>query len=253
VPETMISAVVITFNEEKNIRRCLDSLIQVTDDIVVLDSQSTDKTVSICEEYKQVRCIQVNWEGYGPTKNLARQYAKYPWILSLDADECLDAEAILGIKKCQLEQKTVYQFARKNHYQNIWIKHGGWYPDYKSRLYPKKVSWSNSKVHEDVEMPQDYSLQLLQGNILHYTIDHMNGYRATLHKYAKLRAEQSILNGKRVTAVQALGSGLARFLKTYFMRKGFLDGRLGLKLSMYSIYARWYWWVYYKELRKQSP
>ena len=166
-----ISAVIITYNESANIARCISSLKNVVDEVIVSDSNSTDETKNIAEHLGAKVFIR-NFEGYGATKNLANYQATNDWILSIDADEELDehlADNITRIKK-HLEKNTVYECQRLNNYCGKWIKHGGWYPDKKVRLFNKQhVKWDLAEVHETLEIPEQYNKQLLNGKLLHYS------------------------------------------------------------------------------------
>src|SRR5574343_216918 len=166
-----ISAVIITFNEEKNIERCIQSLRKVADEIIVSDSHSTDNTVKICQQLG-AKVIVHEFIGYGATKNFANQQATHQWILSIDADEALDENLIAELQqlKTHLDENLVYQVQRLNNYCGKWIHHGGWYPDRKVRLFNKQqVKWNLAEVHETLETPKHISTQVLNGKLQHYS------------------------------------------------------------------------------------
>ena len=147
-----LSAVIITFNEEKNIERCLKSL-QWADEIVVLDSFSTDRTVEICRQYTE-KVFQEKWQGYGKQKNLCADRTSHRWVLNIDADEVVSPECAKAIqeKLAKDPRHPLYQFPRKNFFGNRWVRFGGWYPDKISRLYDKtKISFKESSVHEKLQ------------------------------------------------------------------------------------------------------
>lgn len=148
-----VSAVVITYNEERNIERCLKSLDCLTDDIVVVDSFSRDSTEDICRKYN-VNFLRRKWEGYGPTKNLGNSYARYNYILSLDADEELSEDLIEEIKsELKHPQFDCYEIPRKSNFCGKWLKFGHWNPESHIRIFRKdKVQWDSSPVHEKLNM-----------------------------------------------------------------------------------------------------
>ena len=176
---TPISAIIITFNEEKNISRCIESLQGVADEIVVVDSLSTDSTQQICAQHG-VRFISHAFEGYVKQKNWARLQASHQWVLSLDADEALSIElrnSIIEIK--QNPTADGYTMNRLNNYCGTWIHHCGWYPDRKLRLWNNaKGEWMGENPHDRFEMPNTSIINHLKGDLLHYTyhtiLQHLN-------------------------------------------------------------------------------
>lgn len=244
-----LSAVIITFNEEKNIGRCLDSLIEVADDIIVVDSYSTDRTKEICME-KGVRFIQHPFEGHIEQKNWAVTQAIYPHVLSLDADEALNEtlrKSILLVKNNF--EKDGYYMSRLTNYCGKWIKHCGWYPDKKLRLWDsRKGKWGGINPHDKYEMFEgDKNTGYLNGDILHYSYftikDHYKqvDYFTTIaaNAYAKARKSGSIL--------KLIVNPAAKFIDHYLLKLGFLDGKEGFLISKISAYATW---LKYKKLRK---
>lgn len=144
-----ISAVIITFNEEQNIKRCLDSLLPVADEIIVVDSYSTDKTEAICSSYEQVDFVKNEFKGHIEQKNFAMNRAKNDFVLSLDADECLSeklAQEIKSLKTTAENKIQAYEMPRLNKYCGQWIKHSGWYPDKKLRIWNKKLGNGVAKI-----------------------------------------------------------------------------------------------------------
>ena len=149
--EDCISAVIITFNEERNVGRAIESVMEVADEIIVLDSFSTDRTEQICAQYG-VKFIQKEWQGYACSKNYANNLATYKWILSLDADEELDAEMTADILKYKQEGfHGAYVLNRLTNYCGTWIRHSSWYPDKKVRIFDKSIAkWVGAFVHEEL-------------------------------------------------------------------------------------------------------
>ena len=164
-----LSAVIITFNEERNIGRCIDSLQGIADEIVVIDSFSTDKTKEICLS-KNVKFIEHQWEGYTNTKNFANQNAKHPYIFSIDADEAPDKTLFNSILQAKKEGfKGVYSMNLLTNYCGTWIKHSGWYPEKKNRIFPKSTLWSGEFVHEKLIFQKGVKNTLLPGLLLHFS------------------------------------------------------------------------------------
>lgn len=226
-----ISAVIIAFNEEKNISRCVRSLQGVADEIIVIDSFSTDKTASICQELG-VKWIQNKFEGYAPQKNFGNAQAQHDWILSLDADEELSPalkKSILAIKdNCLLD---AYKFNRCIYYFGQWIKHGNSYPDCKIRLWNKKKGqWGGGNVHETLHM-QAGQVGKLSGDLWHYSYESVEAQAAQGNKYTTLIATDMFEAGKKATWSKLIVSPLSNFIKGYIVRGGFLDGKQGLGVS----------------------
>lgn len=232
---TPISAVIITFNEERNIARCIESLLPVADEIVVVDSLSTDKTREICEKYP-VRFIEHPFEGYIEQKNWAMQQARYDFVLSLDADEALDEELqqeILTIKN-NIECDA-YQMNRLTNYCGRWIYHGGWYPDRKIRLWNrKKGKWGGINPHDKVELLPGTKIKRLKGNILHYSYYTIDEHHKQIERFTRIKAEAMFEKGIKVSIFRPYVSAFIKFLRNYFFRWGFLDGREGLIIAYLS-------------------
>jgi glycosyltransferase involved in cell wall biosynthesis len=237
-----ISVVIITYNEERNIARCLDSVKTIADEIVVIDSFSTDKTEEICKTNK-VRFISHAFEGHIEQKNWAITQAGFPHILSLDADEVVSdqlAEAILEVK--QNWKKDGYSFNRLTNYCGKWIKHGGWYPDRKLRLWDsRKGSWTGENPHDKYELKAGCTSGQLKGDLLHYSFNSIEDHLKQIEKFSFLAASARFKNGKRTNLFNILMKPLARFFKGYIFRMGFLDGYYGFvihRLSMNAVFLR---------------
>ncbi len=231
-----ISAVIITKNEEENIARCLKSLVGVVDEIIVIDAFSTDKTVEIAQNNGAI-IIQKEWEGYSQNKNFGNSQAKNDWILSIDADEVLSQELIISIRKLTLDDSKVYSFNRLNNYCGQWIRHSNWHPDWNIRLFNKKESaWSGDFVHEKLTLPKHVAVDQLEGLLYHYSYQNSEDHWQRIEKYAQLSAQQLFQDGKKATFIKLWLSPIARFLKTYFFKKGFLDGKAGWTISVRNAY-----------------
>lgn len=231
-----ISAVIITLNEEENITRCLNSLKGVADEIVVVDSFSTDNTPTICKQHENTRFFQREWAGYAKAKNWANEQALHPYILSIDADEVLDEELRASI----LELKTsglsgAYQLNRIANYCGKWIRHSGWYPDRKIRLFKKEnAHWSGDLVHEKLIVDDSEPIHLLPGHLLHYSISSIDQHKQVIAKYAALKAQASLNNGRKAMAIRNYFSALVKFLTVYFFKLGVLDGKYGWHIARLS-------------------
>ncbi len=237
-----LSVVIITFNEEKNLDRCLKSIQDVADEIVITDSFSSDKTIEIAARYNAV-IIQNNFLGYGEQKNFATSCAKHDWILSLDADEALTPELRRSIKAVkQNPEQVVYEMPRLTSYCGQWIHHGVWYPDRQTRLYNRtKGKWIERRVHEYWAPANSAPLGLLKGDLLHYSFSSVGDHLQKIEKYSELSAREAVSKQKDVTIFKMLFSPFWHFFHEYFVRLGFLDGYYGYiicKLSAYSAFLK---------------
>jgi len=225
-----LSATIITFNEERNIARVIESL-RCADEIIVLDSGSTDRTIEIAEKLG-ARVIEGDWPGYARQKNLAAEKAENDWILSLDADEALsealEAE-IWHIKKSGAEFDA-YTMPRLANYLGKWIHHSGWHPDRKVRMYNRaKAQWIGEFVHESVKV--EGAIGHLEGNLLHFTCDTLSEHLKTLDRYTTLAAQQIVWEKKQITWFRLVFEPPFTFFRTYFLKRGFLDGIEGLAIA----------------------
>lgn len=245
-----ISAVIITLNEERNIRRCLESLVPVVDEVVVVDSFSDDNTKEICSAYN-VQFFSHPWEGFVATKNYANSLASNDLILSIDADEALSeplAESIQKIKTASVEGK-VFSMNRLMNYCGQWIRHGGWYPDTKVRIFDRRtVSWKGQKVHETLDLPKDIQVVHLEGDLLHYSFYTPEEHRLQMEKFAALSAEEMAENGKRPSLFSAYLHTGWKFVRDYVFKAGFLDGKLGYDISRNNAHGVWYKYLKAREL-----
>lgn len=229
-----ISAVIITKNEASNIKRCILSLLPVVDEVLISDSLSSDDTVQIAR-LLGARVIERAFEGYGATKNFANSQASHSWILSIDADEELDPtlqQSLLSLKKeLSDHHKNVYVFQRLNNYCGAWIKHGGWYPDKKVRLFPKHIMWNLAEVHEVLVIPSTYQTSLLTGKLLHYSYNSIESHLQKIERYSSRGAEEAYKRGKKAGFVKLYLSPLFRFVRDYIIKLGFMDGRYGFTIA----------------------
>jgi glycosyltransferase involved in cell wall biosynthesis len=234
-----ISAVIITLNEERNLERCLKSLIGVADEIVVLDSHSTDRTIDIANQYN-ASIYQEKFTGYVRQRNIANEKAAHDWILALDADEELTPELARSILEVKQNTKyDAYQFSRLTNYCGKWIKHCGWYPDKKIRLVNRtKGSWKGEQVHEYWGM-HDSTAKIghLKGDLLHYSFYTISDHVRQIEKFTEMSARAAVENGKSCSILKILIAPQWGFFVSYVVRFGILDGYYGLLVCKLSAYA----------------
>jgi glycosyltransferase involved in cell wall biosynthesis len=230
-----ISAVIITFNEEERLPAALDSLRGVVDEIVVVDSYSTDRTQEIARQ-AQATVYQNRFEDYGQQKNFALQKAGHDWILNLDADERVSPElqnAIMELKDKKLpENLAAFTIKRKTFYLGRWIRHSGWYPDKKVRLFRKSRSAWQGRIHERLQVTGDVAP--LPGAILHFTYRDISDHVRRLDRYSTFLAEEIIRQKKKCLVLRLLILPPVTFFRHYVWRLGFLDGFAGLVIATIS-------------------
>lgn len=235
-----ISAVIITFNEEKNIERCILSVKDIVDEIVVVDSYSKDATKSICEKY-QVNFIEHAFEGHIQQKNWAKDQAKFDFILSLDADEALNEklkESVLAAKNDW--QSDSYQMNRLTNYCGKWIHHSGWYPDTKLRLFDRnKGAWGGNNPHDKYIPEKGSKIGFLKGDILHYSFYTREEHLKQIDKFSDIASKALFEKGKRSSRLKIIYKPIARFIKSFLLRRGFLDGKAGFDIARFSGYANY--------------
>ena len=246
-----LSAIIITLNEERNIGRCIDSLLPVADEIIVVDSFSTDKTREICAA-RNVRFAENKWPGYALQKNFAQALASHDFILSLDADEALSEELSASILKTKNAGRPgLYSFNRLTNYCGKWIRHGGWYPDVKIRLYDRRqCEWAGT-IHEKLKFPSNQKVEQLQGDCMHYTFYTISDHLLQVDKFTTLMAEEAFHQNKNAAWFQLLFSPLLKFLRDYFFRAGFLDGFEGYLISRISAHATFLKYAKLKQLNSK--
>lgn len=233
---TLLSVVIITFNEAANIGRCLVALGDVADEVLVVDSFSTDSTVEICQQHG-ARVVQNAFAGYVEQKNFATAQARHDHILQLDADEVLTDELRASIHAAKADwQHAAYSLSRLTNYCGHWVRHGGWYPDRKPRLYDRRRgSWAGLLLHERYEVDAGQTTGLLAGNLLHYSYHSVAQHVAQLNRFTSIAAQERALRGHtRVTLFHLLIKPWWKFTHGYVVRLGFLDGFAGLCIAAIS-------------------
>lgn len=227
-----ISACVTTLNEERNIRRCLES-VRWCDEIVVVDSFSTDRTVAICREFTD-RVYQHEWQGYIGQKNLIRGMATHPWILFVDADEEVSPELreeIIRELEKNGETYVGYQFPRMVNYLGRWIRHGEWYPDVKLRLFLKARGRSGGQEPHD-QVVVNGAVRTLRAPLHHYTYDDIHDHVETMNRFSSITAQEKFRQGDRFHWTDFIFRPFLRFLKAYLIRGGMLDGKRGFLIAL---------------------
>lgn len=247
-----ISAVIITFNEEKNIGRCIDSLILVADEILVIDSFSTDRTEAICIE-KGARIVKHAFEGHIQQKNYAISQARHPFILSLDADEALSAklaQSILSIKNQGVLDG--YFINRLTNYCGHWVRHCGWYPDRKLRLFDsQKGLWAGTNPHDMYILNADSKIGILDGDILHFSYYSFEDHLKQINYFSNIAANEAFKKGKKYTIFEKIIlSPIFKFFQSYILQLGFLDGYYGFVISGTSAFATFSKYVKLRQLWK---
>lgn len=233
-----ISVVIITYNEERNIRRCLESVITVADEIIVVDSISADNTKEICAEFDVVFKEQ-KFLGYIEQKNHALKFAKYNFVLSLDADEALSDELKNSILKAKENlMASGYTMNRLTNYCGKWIHHCGWYPDKKLRLFNHKLgSWGGINPHDEFFFNTNENIIHLHGDILHYSYYTVEGHYQQADRFSDIAAEAYFEKGKRSSFINLWFSPIIRFIRDYFFLLGFLDGTAGFRICYISAFT----------------
>lgn len=249
-----ISAVIITFNEEQNIGRCLDSLNALADEILVVDSYSTDKTEHICSN-KGARFIQNPFNGHIEQKNFAVSKAEHDYILSLDADEALSEE----LRKSILHVKNNwsydgYSLNRLTNYCGKWIRYCGWYPDRKLRLWDRrKGSWGGVNPHDHVIMQRNSSTSHLSGDLLHYSYYTTKQHIAQINSFSDIAAHAAFEKGRKShLVIDILLNPLFTFVKKYFLKLGILDGYYGFVISINSAFGKFLKYIKLRELNRND-
>ena len=235
-----LSVAMIVKNEAHHLAQCLDTVQAWVDEIVILDSGSTDTTQQIAEQYGAKFYQNTDWPGFGKQRQLAQQYVTSDYVLWLDADERVTPELRQSIQAAiaQNAPNTAYKIPRLSEIFGHKIRHSGWYPDYVIRLYRKDFArYGDQLVHEKVELPINANIQKLQGDLLHYTYQNIHHYLVKSAGYAKAWADQREKAGKKATLWQGISHAVGCFVKMYVIRLGFLDGKAGLLLAMLSAHS----------------
>ena len=230
-----LSAVIITKNEERNIRRTLEALTNVADEIIIVDNYSADKTIEICKSFG-AKIFLSEWKGFGSQKNFGIHQSSYNYILALDADEVLTQPTIDEIKELKAKGLAgVYEFPLLNFYFGKFLKHGVEYPNFKKRLFDKTiVTWNDNPVHEGLIIPAGYPVIKLSGHIEHYSYDTIEQYINKSNAYTTIGAADLKYKGKKNYLLKMIFSPSFVFFKSYFLKRGFLDGTHGFVTAYFN-------------------
>jgi glycosyltransferase involved in cell wall biosynthesis len=247
-----ISAVIITYNEERNIERCLQSLVGIADEIVVVDSFSTDRTESLSVPFG-VRFLKHAFEGHIQQKSWAATQASYDYVLSLDADEALSDKLKDSIKEVKKNWKADgYSYSRLNNYLGKWIKHCGWYPDVKLRLWDRrKGDWGGNNPHDKVIMQEGCSFKRLSGDLLHYSYYSIQQHLNQINSFTEIAAKEAVANDKSSSMFKAVYKSIWKFKRDYIFKLGFLDGYYGFVICVLSAYAVFIKNIKIRELKRE--
>jgi Glycosyltransferases involved in cell wall biogenesis len=249
-----ISATIITLDEEANIGRALSSL-DWADEIVVVDSGSTDQTCQIAESFG-AKVVAREWIGFSDQKQFAAESAANDWIFSLDADEEVSPDLRDEIEKLRASDlhSDAYKIPRLAFYMGRPIRHSGWYPDKQLRLYNKtRGRWKNVPVHESVEMDADSKTTDLRYDILHYSVeDASHHHRMIGERYAPLAARAMFDSGRRTSAAAILLAGPSAFVRSYLIKAGFLDGLPGIAIANFAAHHAFLKHLMLRELQDQA-
>lgn len=235
-----ISATILTFNEERRVGACLESLQGIADEIIVVDSFSTDSTLEICRRYG-CKITQRHLAGFGAQRQYATSLTTHSYVLAIDADEALSPalqESLRKFKESDAEHR-VYAMSRLNFYCGVAVRHCGWYPDVQTRLFDKRyANWNLRDVHERVIFRDSVRPQILEGDLLHNRCDTPQEYTLTLAHQAEIQAAVLAANEKRISALTPYLRGFGAFFRTYVKESGLLDGAVGLAIARHNYFAR---------------
>ncbi|TXK50803.1 glycosyltransferase family 2 protein [Pontibacter qinzhouensis] len=233
-----LSVVIITYNEEESIGRCLESVAGIADEIVVVDSFSTDRTKEICEAHG-VTFSANPFKGHIEQKNYALNLASHDYVLSLDADEALTPELRQAVAAAKANWTAdAYKLARLTNYCGSWIKHGGWYPDWKVRLFDKrKAHWGGQNPHDRIILTGEATLGVLKGDLLHYSYFSIKQHLDQVNFFTEIAYQEMRSRNKSTSVMALLLKPPFKFIKMYFIQLGFLDGFAGFCIAVISSYA----------------
>jgi (heptosyl)LPS beta-1,4-glucosyltransferase len=249
-----ISVIIIALNEEKNIQRCLDSLTWVNE-IILTDSGSKDATIEIAQQYPNVKIIHTDWLGFAPTRKLAVRNTSNHWILVVDADEVVTKalkNEILGLHLNPNDQIFAFDFPRKTFFMGEWVKYCGWYPGRVIRLFNKEFcNYNNNELHEEIDCPKQ-NLGHLNADLEHFSYQTVSSYFHKMNAYGLDGAKNLVQRKKKFSVMILILNPLFTFFKFYILKKGFLDGKKGLIISIGSSFSGFIKYVNLYYLEKKS-
>lgn len=250
-PMIKLSVIIISLNEERNIRRCLSSIKALADEILILDSFSTDNTKEIAKSFG-AQVVQKKFEGYVAARQDVEKMAANDYILAIDADESLSEElhnSIINLKENWI--KDAYFVARKTNYCGKWINHSGWYPDRKLRLYKRgSGEWTGKYVHEKYALSSNKNSGKLKGDLLHYSYYNEKDHWERTRKYANLSALELFEAGHTSNFIHASFKAAVKFIRFYILNRGFLDGKKGYKICKITAWGTYQKYTLLRDMRK---
>ena len=248
-----LSVVIITFNEQHNIDKCLCSVEKVANEIVVIDSFSTDNTENICAKHN-VTFIKNKFNGHIEQKNFAISKASHPYILSLDADERLTNKSIQDILSVKQKwESDAYSFKRLNNFCGHWVKYGSWYPDRKVRLFKKTAgSWQGENPHDEFITKKEATVTSLSSDILHFTFTSISQHIKQINYFTDISSQQLFKKGKKSSLLKILFSPIIKFIRDYLFKLGFMDGLYGFIIAYNSSHAKFQKYTKLYFLQKNS-
>lgn len=236
-----LSVAIITYNEEANIGACIESVIDLADEIIVLDSFSTDATESIAKSYKKVKFSKQKFQGHIEQKNDAISMCKGPWILSLDADERATSKLMSQIEDFLKQKESEYdgvKIPRLTYHMGRFIRHSGWYPLYRFRFIRKsKGRWTGENPHDYIEMQKGSKTTKLTGDILHYSFQDLSHQIDTINKFSSIVSFTRYRKGMKFSWLKVLLKPVSKFIEIYFVKRGFLDGVPGFVIAVASSFS----------------
>ena len=252
-----LSVVIITLNEERNLERCLRSIAGLADEVVVVDSGSTDRTKDICSAYG-ARFIVQPFLGYVAQKNFATEQATHDWVLNLDADEEVSADLQDSIRNVlKAPEAAAYKLGRMTNYCGYWIRHSGWYPDIKIRLYDRRTGrWQGEQIHEYWE-PASTETRIgeVRGILYHYSYYTISDHLRQIEKFSEILARRAVNAGKTASILKILAAPGWKFFTDFIIRLGFLDGYHGYlvcRLSATATFAKYSKIRQYAKMKKEG-
>jgi glycosyltransferase involved in cell wall biosynthesis len=251
-----ITATIITFNEAENIRAACES-VSWADEVLVVDSESTDSTREVAHECG-ARVIKKAWPGFAAQKQFAVDEAKHDWVFSLDADERISVELRASIEDLLYTNKAQpadgYRVARRSFYMSRWIRGGGWYPDYQLRLFNRaRGRWQGAHIHESFKMNEGTRVETLKGDLLHYSVHSAAEHHRMLgERYAPLGARQMFEQGRRTSPLRISTAGPLAFTRSFILKGGFRDGLAGFAIARFAAHHAFLKHLMLWEMQKNS-
>lgn len=248
-----ISVCIITLNEEDNINRCLSSL-NFADEIIIVDSGSTDNTLLVAQTYSKVSIHHRKFDNYINQKNYCKSLARNEWVLAVDADEEISEELkkeILSLTKEEMQAISGFYIPRLSFYMGKWIRHGGWYPNYQMRFFKKeKGNFSGFLVHETVSI--DGKVAYFNNPLSHYSYRNISDHLKFIDRYSELCAIEKFSKGKKSGVTLAVIEAIWKFISMYFVRFGFLDGKVGLIIAVLGSYYNFLKYIKLYEMHRKK-